>query len=139
MATHAPSAVATRVHLGSLHFLGNIFIAYQLGNVREAEVGRNAPLRTDESGCDQKRTAKIGVEKHSAVWLVPVEAMMVEKTGSSIFIAADGRAKKVPVKIGFNDGALVEIVEGLPPNAPVILVGKMTLVNGQSVNVAEAK
>jgi membrane fusion protein (multidrug efflux system) len=83
-------------------------------------------------------TAKIGVEKHSNVLLLPVEAVLPEKAGSSVFTVADGKAKKVPVKTGFNDGAFVEILEGVSANVPVILVGKMTLANEQPVSV-EAK
>ena len=84
-------------------------------------------------------TVKIGVEKHSDVLLLPVEAVLAEKTGPSVFLVADGKAKKIPVKTGFNDGAFVEIVEGVLQNVPVIFLSKMTLANGQAVNVTEAK
>jgi len=84
-------------------------------------------------------TAKIGVEKHADVLLVPVEAAVIEKSGTSVFIVADGKAKKIPVKAGFNDGASVEILDGLAPTQPVILVGKLVLSSGQAVNVAEGK
>jgi len=84
-------------------------------------------------------TVKLGVEKHSDAWLVPVEAVVIEKAGASIFIVADGKAKKIPVKTGFNDGASVEILDGLAPNQAVILAGRLTLNNGQPVAVAEAK
>jgi membrane fusion protein (multidrug efflux system) len=82
--------------------------------------------------------AKIGVEKHSGVLLLPVEAVLTEKTVTSVFTVADGKAKKVSVKTGFNDGAFVEILDGVSANVPVILVGKMTLANEQPVSV-EAK
>jgi len=84
-------------------------------------------------------TVRIGVEKHAGVLLLPVEAILVEKAGVSVFAVAEGKAIKTPVQIGFNDGAFVEIVKGLPETSPVVLVGKMTLVNGQAVNVTEAK
>ena len=84
-------------------------------------------------------TVKIGVEKHAGVLLLPVEAILVEKAGVSVFTLAEGKAMKTPVQVGFNDGAFVEIVKGLPENSPIILVGRMTLLNGQAVNVAEAK
>jgi membrane fusion protein (multidrug efflux system) len=82
--------------------------------------------------------AKIGVEKHTNVLLLPAEAVLTEKTGASVFTVADGKAKKTPVKTGFNDGAFVEILEGVSANVPVILVGKTTLANEQPVSV-EAK
>ncbi len=83
--------------------------------------------------------AKIGVEKHSNTLLLPVEAVLVEKNGSSVFTVVDGKAKKVAVKTGFNDGVFVEMLENVSENVPVILVGKMTLANGQPVKVVEAK
>ena len=53
--------------------------------------------------------------------------------------AADGKANKIPVKYGFNDGTNVEITGGLPDNARIILPGKTPLVSGQPVTVVEAK
>jgi RND family efflux transporter MFP subunit len=84
-------------------------------------------------------TAKLGVEQHANAVLVPVEAAVVEKSGTSVFVVADGKAKKVPVKTGFNDGASVEILDGLEPKQAVILVGKLGLSSGQAVVVEEAK
>lgn len=84
-------------------------------------------------------TVKIGVEKHSDALLVPVEVATIEKSGTSVFIVADGKARKLPVKTGFNDGTSVEILDGLAPDQAVILVGKQALSNGQAVNVTETK
>ena len=84
-------------------------------------------------------TVRVGVEKHTNVMLVPSEALVMEKTTAFLFLAESGKAKKTPVKIGFNDGAKVEIVSGLATTAKVILVGKMALTDGQAVNVQEGK
>jgi len=82
---------------------------------------------------------RVGVEKHTNVMLVPSEALVMEKTAAFLFLLSDGKAKKTPVKIGFNDGARVEIVSGLAETAKVILVGKLVLTDGQAVNAQEAK
>jgi RND family efflux transporter MFP subunit len=84
-------------------------------------------------------TVRVGVEKHTNVMLVPSEALVMEKTAAFLFLADGGKAKKTPVKIGFNDGAKVEVVSGLAETAKVILVGKTTLNDGQAVNVQEGK
>lgn len=84
-------------------------------------------------------TIKIGVEKHSATLLIPVEALVMEKASAFVFIAADGKAKKTAIKIGFNDGAKVEVLSGLTGNEAVILVGKMALADGAAITVTEAK
>lgn len=84
-------------------------------------------------------TVRVGVEKHTNVLLVPSEALVMEKAAAFLFLADGGKAKKTPVKIGFNDGAKVEVVSGLAATAKVILVGKMALADGQAVNVQEGK
>ena len=84
-------------------------------------------------------TVRVGVEKHTNVMLVPSEALVMEKTAAFLFLADGGKAKKTPVKIGFNDGAKVEIASGIAETAKVILVGKATLNDGQAVNVQEGK
>jgi membrane fusion protein (multidrug efflux system) len=84
-------------------------------------------------------SVQLEVERKQDALLVPVQALVVEKAGTSVFIVADGKAKKTPVRTGFNDGVNVEILEGAKPDQPIILVGKQTLNDGQSVNPAEAK
>jgi membrane fusion protein (multidrug efflux system) len=70
---------------------------------------------------------------------VPVQALLVEKAGASVFTVADGKAQKKPVRTGFNDGVNVEITDGAKLGQPVILVGKQTLNDGQPVHSLEAK
>jgi RND family efflux transporter MFP subunit len=102
-----------------------------------AEIDLQNPKRELRPG--MYATVKLGVEKHTDALVVPVEAVVFEKAGASVFTVADGKAKKNPVKAGFNDSASVEILDGLAPNQPVILVGKMALNNDQPVSAAEAK
>ncbi len=102
-----------------------------------AEIDLENPKRELRPG--MYATVRIGVEKHTDALLIPVEGAVIEKSGTSVFTVADGKAKKTTVKIGFNDGTSVEILDGLTPNQAVILVGKLVLSNGQTVNVAEAK
>lgn len=84
-------------------------------------------------------TIKVGVEKHADTLLLPVEALVMEKANAFVFVANDGKAKKTPVKIGFNDGAKVEVLSGLNGNEAVILVGKLALADGAAITVMEAK
>lgn len=82
---------------------------------------------------------KIGVEQHTGALLVPAAALVREKAAGFLFTLQDGKAVRVPVKYGFNDGTNVEILEGIPENARVIIPGKTALVSGQSVAATEAK
>ena len=81
---------------------------------------------------------KIGIERKEDALLVPADALLVEKSGTSVFTIADNKAKKTPVKTGFNDGANAEIISGIKLDQPIILVGKKPLADGQQVQV-EAK
>jgi membrane fusion protein, multidrug efflux system len=82
---------------------------------------------------------KIGVEKHTNALLIPAAALVREKAAGFVFTFADGKATRIPVKYGFNDGTNVEIIDGLAENARVIIPGKVTLVNGQAVTAVEAR
>jgi membrane fusion protein (multidrug efflux system) len=84
-------------------------------------------------------TVKIGIERKEDALLVPAEAVVTEKSGTSVFILADDKAKKTRVQTGFNDGAQVEISKGLNPEQRVILAGKRMLIDGQAVSVSESK
>jgi RND family efflux transporter MFP subunit len=83
--------------------------------------------------------AHIGIEKKNDALLLPAEAIVKEKANSFVFILADGKAKKAPVQVGFNDGANVEIVTGIKPADLAIVPGQLTLSDGQLVKVTEAK
>jgi membrane fusion protein, multidrug efflux system len=82
---------------------------------------------------------RLEVERKHDVMLLPVTALLVEKAGTSVFLVADGKAKKTPVQTGFNDGTNVEIANGVNSSQPVILLGKLSLNDGQPVSVTEAK
>jgi membrane fusion protein, multidrug efflux system len=80
-------------------------------------------------------TVRIGIEKHENALLVPVDALVMEKANAFVFIADSGHARKARIQTGFNDGVNVETVGGLTGNEAVIRVGKMSLADGQAVNL----
>ena len=81
---------------------------------------------------------RLEVERKPDALLVPIQALVVEKAGTSVFTVVDNKAKKTPVHTGFNDGINVEVTD-LQPDQRLILAGKLTLTDGQPVNAAEAK
>ena len=84
-------------------------------------------------------SVELEVERKQNALLVPVQALLTEKAGTSVFTVVDGRAKKIPVQLGFNDGAHVEIASGIRDDQKVILIGKQTFNDGQPVNLEEAR
>ncbi len=84
-------------------------------------------------------SVRIGIERRPDALLVPAEAFVQEKAGAFVFVLEDNKARKTPVKTGFNDGQHVEILSGLRSDEAVILAGKQPLTDGQSVKPMEAK
>lgn len=82
--------------------------------------------------------AKIGIERKEDALLLPADTLLVEKAGCSVFTIADNKAKKMPIKMGFDDGTNAEVTAGIKPEQPVIVLGKKSLADGQPVQV-EAK
>lgn len=79
-------------------------------------------------------TGRIAVEQHDGVLVVPVGALVMEKTNAFVFKFVEGKAVKTPVKIGFNDGVNVE-VSGLKPEDILLVVGASPVADGQEVKL----
>jgi membrane fusion protein, multidrug efflux system len=87
-------------------------------------------------------TVKVGVQKHEDALLIPVEGLVMEKAAAFVYLYEDGKAKKTPVTLGFNDGVKVEIAKdpltgklGLAEQAQVLLVGKVAVTADQAVKI----
>jgi membrane fusion protein (multidrug efflux system) len=80
--------------------------------------------------------SKIAVEKHDHVMLIPVAALVMEKTNAFVFKHVDGKALKTAVKIGFNDGVNVEVPE-LKGDDVLLVPGTTALADKQAVTVKQ--
>ncbi len=84
-------------------------------------------------------TARIRIEKREAALLLPVAALVREKSNTFVFTVVAGRATKVPVTTGFEDGKKVEIASGVKLEDLVIMAGQQSLRDGQPVQVADSE
>lgn len=84
-------------------------------------------------------TVRIGIERKEDALLLPTDTLITEKSGASVFVVSENKAKKTRVQPGFNDGVNVEIVKGVNPDQQVIVPGKQTPNDGQPVAVSEGK
>jgi membrane fusion protein, multidrug efflux system len=82
--------------------------------------------------------ARIAIDKKDDALLLPVAALVKEKTNSFVFIFNGEKIKKAPVQVGFNDGTNVEIMAGIKPEDLAIVPGQQALHDGQLVKVLEA-
>lgn len=82
---------------------------------------------------------RLGVEEHANALRIPAGALVMEKANAFTFVVENGLARKKAVKIGFHDGALVEVLSGLSGGETLVVPGKLALVDGQPVQIAEAR
>jgi membrane fusion protein (multidrug efflux system) len=95
------------------------------------------PNPTGELRPGMYASVQLEVERKPDALLVPGKALLVEKAGTSVFTVVDGKAKKTPVQIGFNDGTNAEIAGGVNADQTVILLNGQTLNNDQPVTIAK--
>ena len=92
---------------------------------------------------DQVPAPTIRVTTH----LVVVDVVVTDKQGKPITglhledfeVEENGKAQKVSVTTGFDDGVNVEMLKGCGPNDSVIVAGKQSVTDGQRVKATEAK
>jgi multidrug efflux pump subunit AcrA (membrane-fusion protein) len=77
------------------------------------------------------------METHPNVISVPSAAVGTEKVGKFVFTIVGGKAKRVPVTAGFDDGSYTEIVEGLHGDEQVVVTGRESLTPNASVTATQ--
>lgn len=78
---------------------------------------------------------RLGIETHRGVRLLPLTAVIMEKAVATAYVHEAGKARRRVLKAGFNDGANLEILDGLKPDEDVLVVGTATLTDGQAVTL----
>jgi RND family efflux transporter MFP subunit len=114
--------------------------AYALDeNSKTMMVEAEVPNKTLELRPGMYASVRIALEHREKVLLIPVAALVMEKANGFAFVAVDGVARKRPIKMGFNDGANVQVVDGLTETDSVLLPSKKPLSDGQKIAAAGAK
>ncbi len=73
---------------------------------------------------------KVALETRENALTLPAKTLMASKKGAHIFTCNKGVAHKVAVKIGQDDGAVIEVLAGVSDNDLVVLEGKDKLKEG---------
>ena len=83
-------------------------------------------------------TATLYLKEHKRAVAIPPAALTDgnESQGYSVFVVDQGKAKRVPITTGLDDGVWVEVTNGLTGDEDVVVVGKAGLTNGQSVQAS---
>jgi RND family efflux transporter MFP subunit len=64
---------------------------------------------------------EISLDCHKTVWAVPSSAVVTDKQGAAVFVAEGGKAKRMPLKTGFQDHGWTEVIDpGISEATPIV-------------------
>jgi membrane fusion protein (multidrug efflux system) len=78
---------------------------------------------------------RIDYDQRADALVIPRSALLEGETDSAVFTVREGKAVRIPVKLGYIDGGYAEVVEGLKLGEPVVTAGKVALREGSAVQV----
>ena len=78
---------------------------------------------------------KIDYDQRADAIVIPRAALLEGEGDPAVFTVRAGKAQRVPVKLGYVDGAWAELVSGLKLGEPVVTAGKVALRDGSAVQV----
>lgn len=67
---------------------------------------------------------RLRLSRHEGVWALPPAAILSDKGKRSVWVVEGGLARKLPIKIGFEDEQSVEVTEGIAGGEQVVSEGK---------------
>lgn len=78
---------------------------------------------------------KIDYDQRADALVVPRSALLDDENDPAVFAIRNGKAARVPVKLGYTDGSWAEVRSGLKPGDKVVTAGKVALREGSEVQV----
>lgn len=78
---------------------------------------------------------RIDYDNRADALVVPRMALLDDEGDPAVFVVRDNKVTRVPVKLGYLDGAWAEIREGVKPGDQVVIAGKTALRDGSVVQV----
>lgn len=78
---------------------------------------------------------RIDYDQRADALVIPRAALLEGETDSAVYVVRDGKAVRVPVKLGYIDGAYAEVADGLKAGERVVTAGKVALRDGSAVQV----
>lgn len=80
---------------------------------------------------------RIVTEMRPSALLVPRAAVFTDKGESVVFVAADGKAERRIVTVGFTDDEHTQVTDGLQAGELVVVKGQRSLKNGSALKILE--
>ena len=77
----------------------------------------------------------IDYDERADALTVPRAALLEDDAEPAVFVVEEGKARRVPIELGYLDGEWAEVRDGLEEGARVVTAGKVTLRDGSAVQV----
>jgi membrane fusion protein (multidrug efflux system) len=81
---------------------------------------------------------RIDYDQRANAMVIPRAALLEEGGDPAVFVVRDGKAMRVNVTLGYDDGPWVEVRQGLTLGDRVVVAGKAALRDGSPVKVIES-
>ena len=81
---------------------------------------------------------KIDYDQRADALVIPRNALLDDESDPAVFVVRNGKAARMPVKLGYADGEWVEVRGGLKMGDQVVTAGKVALREGTDVQVIGA-
>jgi len=78
-------------------------------------------------------SATVLLSEQQGILMIPSSCVRKERESFFVYCVEEGRAKKVPVTVGMDDGNQVEVLKGVQPDSQVIRLAHGALKDGQPV------
>ncbi|MEO6366063.1 MAG: efflux RND transporter periplasmic adaptor subunit [Luteimonas sp.] len=78
---------------------------------------------------------KIDYDQRANALVIPRIALLDDEEDPAVFVARNGKAVRVPVKLGFMDGEWAEVRDGVKQGEQVVTAGKVALRDGSAVQI----
>lgn len=120
------------------------------GQVFEGRVDRVSPVMEAGSGTfrvtcafDGKQILRPGMfgrfeiiyDRRENVLTIPRTAMLEDETDPAVYVVLAGKAVRAPIKLGYSNGEIAEVVSGLKTGDRIITAGKISVRDGAGVTV----
>lgn len=120
------------------------------GQAFEGRVDRVSPVMEAGSGTfrvtcafDGKQILRPGMfgrfeiiyDRRENVLTIPRTAMLEDETDPAVYVVRAGKAVRAPVKLGYSNGEIAEVVSGLTAGDRIITAGKVAVRDGAEVAV----
>ncbi len=81
----------------------------------------------------------VDLEEHPEALVLPAAAVTTARRKSSVLVVEGGKVAKRPIRIGVDDGIVVEVLEGLKGEESVITAGAGLVADGDAVEAVPAE